>query len=643
MPLVTATHRGAPPAWALLERELISLMEKTARLTMEKYHERGGGFYWADCVDDYYEEFYNWGLFYGIGGSEDVLNLALDGWNATTRTCDDSIFHRKKHDKFYHGIAHRQWTPQIHNEYFNKRTLTYAGPAEWHHQSEANMAFYGFGLADPTISENVRRARRFAGMYIGEDPKAQNWDPKYRVIKSPIPTSEGPFWEADLGFVIRWMQGGTDKEYRWYGLRSDITPIVPDLGKGWWDDPKRAKEIVDLFNKIVLHSDSPMTLAATALVTNAYLYTGESNYKQWVLDYTEAWIDRMKANGGIVPDNVGPTGKIGEYRNGQWWGNLFGWNHYQGYNVMYHGLTIAAECAQLLTGDMGYSDLLRSQLKYLLDRSYREKDGQLIVPLRYNGKDGWTHYPGSGPQNLRPEELAHLYHMTLSQEDRDMVAFIRDGDVRVDWTQHANVHEKSQGQPERPRFEYYAGRNPGWPERALALDFKQALQSYEKARLEGRDAEQQIADNDGAPTAVFTKALEQVTMGTPQQVYNGGLTRATVRYFDAQRVRPGLPADVAALVDELGADKVGLQLVNTSVSSTRNLIIQAGAFGEHSFTDVTYASSGDRTGTPINGKYLSVSIPPATSIRLSLGMKRFVNTPSYAFPWHGGAVNAPFQ
>lgn len=41
-------------------------------------------------------------------------------------------------------------------------------------------------------------------------------------------------------------------------------------------------------------------------------------------------------------------------------------------------------------------------------------------------------------------------------------------------------------------------------------------------------------------------------MGSPQTVYNGGLLRATVRHYDPDRQRPGLPPDVAVLVDELG-------------------------------------------------------------------------------------------
>jgi len=142
-------------------------------------------------------------------------------------------------------------------------------------------------------------------------------------------------------------------------------------------------------------------------------------------------------------------------------------------------------------------------------------------------------------------------------------------------------------------------------------------------------------------------------LGAPQAVYNGGLLRATVRYYDADRRRPGLPQDVAALVDEIKADKVGVQLVNLSRTETRWLIVQAGAFGEHSFTDVKFqdetaegkrgsnVSSSDRS-VSVNGKYFTVELPPNASIRVEAGMKRFANQPSYAFPWHGGKVPNPF-
>ena len=121
-----------------------------------------------------------------------------------------------------------------------------------------------------------------------------------------------------------WLGG----EVNYYGVRASLYPIVEDLELKWYEDPKRREEIVDLFEKLVLQCDTPNNLGATALVTNAYLYTGEEKYRKWVLEYTEAWMERMRRNNGIMPDNVGPTGKIGDGRNSVWWGGQYGWNHY---------------------------------------------------------------------------------------------------------------------------------------------------------------------------------------------------------------------------------------------------------------------------------------------------------------------------
>ena len=92
------------------------------------------------------------------------------------------------------------------------------------------------------------------------------------------------------------------------------------------EDPERRDEVVQHFEEVVLHADIPDNLACTALMTNAYLQTGEDQYRQWVLDYSQVWLERIDKNGGIIPDNVGPAGQIGERRQGQWWGGWYGWN-----------------------------------------------------------------------------------------------------------------------------------------------------------------------------------------------------------------------------------------------------------------------------------------------------------------------------
>jgi len=68
----------------------------------------------------------------------------------------------------------KKFSQSGYREYYG---LSHPGDAEWHHKGEGNICLYDFGLCDPTITEQVRRTRQFAGYYIGEDPAAPNYDP----------------------------------------------------------------------------------------------------------------------------------------------------------------------------------------------------------------------------------------------------------------------------------------------------------------------------------------------------------------------------------------------------------------------------------------------------------------------------------
>jgi hypothetical protein len=118
-------------------------------------------------------------------------------------------------------------------------------------------------------------------------------------------------------------------------------------------------------------------------------------------------------------------------------------------------------------------------------------------------------------------------------------------------------------------------------------------------------------------------------------ISHGGLQYGRVRYFDAAAKRPGLPPGVSALVEKLTPDSVTVHLVNTSLFDDREVIIQAGVFGEHRFSNGEIInSSDDVTGTIVaQGKWLNVSLPAGTGITLRLSMERFVHSPSYDMPW----------
>ena len=55
-----------------------------------------------------------------------------------------------------------------------------------------------------------------------------------------------------------------------------MKPIVPELETDWWTKPDRKAEIMGLFNEIICQTDSANNLAATAMVTHAYLQTGDT-------------------------------------------------------------------------------------------------------------------------------------------------------------------------------------------------------------------------------------------------------------------------------------------------------------------------------------------------------------------------------
>jgi hypothetical protein len=104
------------------------------------------------------------------------------------------------------------------------------------------------------------------------------------------------------------------------------------------------------------------------------------------------------------------------------------------------------------------------------------------------------------------------------------------------------------------------------------------------------------------------------------------------RYFDPVKRRAGLPEDVAALVEKLGADSATLTLVNTNPVDAREVVVQAGGYGEHRFEAVTV---NGRTAT-FSGPVITVRLNPGTGARFDFKMTRYANRPTLAHPWDRG-------
>ena len=426
------------PDWALRQRHLISAMDEAAPLYQERYTRQDGTFVWRDQwpgmdgSDDGYESYHNWPLFYALGGSADLHRRSRFLWEAVTRqfTAYGQVY--REFDAYY----------------------------DWMHHGESSIYFYYFGLADPLWEPDRARALRFAGFYMGDDPTADNWDHEKRMIRSPITGSRGPRFENswDDWSTHRWVLAQYPVPFEDLDLPTEIKEWYGEqVAMADWNDDAVYAVILDALNRRQMSCDVPLNLTSTSLITNAFLYTGEDRYRDWVVNYLEAWADRIQANDGLCPDNVGPNGIIGETMDGKWWGGYYGWRWPHGFMTIIEPLTIAAMNAVLLTGDMSYLDIPRSQLDHLLELG-REEEGEWRVPYRHTD-DGWTAY-----RPMRPHHAAQIWYMSQDPRDRSRLENIPE--TQTTWL------AVSPGTEQRRRFALWTlVLLSGWPQPGLSASY----------------------------------------------------------------------------------------------------------------------------------------------------------------------------
>ena len=148
---------------------------------------------------------------------------------------------------------------------------------DWFHHSESYTHIYYLGMADPHHHIDRRRALRYAAMYIGEDPLADNWDAERKMLRSPLNGSRGPRfvttqqdWDYHPPILANYLAPYEDME----GLQKG-DPFV----KADWTDDETFARVLDLINRRTTRGDVPLNLSSASLVTNAYLYTGEEQLR----------------------------------------------------------------------------------------------------------------------------------------------------------------------------------------------------------------------------------------------------------------------------------------------------------------------------------------------------------------------------
>ena len=143
------------------------------------------------------------------------------------------------------------------------------------------------------VTDVSRTGAALRGFYMGEDPEAPNYDRDKKLIRSMINGSRGPMLRQATALD-------------WVGDPFDVTGFVALHGEIHFAQfLEHYREYTDVVG------DHFLNLVATTLPTNAYLVTGDATYRRWIVDYMDAWLARMRQNGGIIPSFVDLDGTIG--------------------------------------------------------------------------------------------------------------------------------------------------------------------------------------------------------------------------------------------------------------------------------------------------------------------------------------------
>ncbi len=360
------------------------------------------------------------------------------------------------------------------------------------------------------------------------------------------------------------------------------------------------------YNDIV--GDHPQNMLATSLAMNAYMLTGQARYKDWVLEYTSAWRQRMEDNGFIIPTNIGLDGTVGGETDGKWYGGVYGW----GFSVydpadkairhrpfMFNRVPYGFGNGLLLTGDQRYVDTWRGVIQ-AVNANAKTVDGRTIYP-RMHGDEGWYDF------RERPfdEGALAVYYWSMVATDRERV---RDDE----WVQ------------------YLEGENPGYATEALERDLEAVRWRMEQVRSDKASADTRMSDDMNHLVPAVTGSLTQLMLGGLPTGREGYPLHARVRYFDPEGRRAGVPEDVAALVTRMSATETDVTLVNISQVESRTVVVQGGGYGEH---QIASAVANGRTLDVDASSYI-IRLAPGSGVNLTLTMRRYANNPTLEFPWN---------
>ena len=577
-----------PPHWALLERQLLDAVADAGEAFYDRYFDARG---FVECVahwgaldgaDDAAENVASFTDAYALGGSERLLQLWRQGFEG--------------HLRQYTAAKTTEATASRDGMYYKEFPTSF----DWLHNAEGFHSLFQQGLCEPRDRTFVERMERFARFYITDDPAEgapaePNYDPKHNILRSVLNGSRGP--TLPRASTADWA-GDSFPDGRFVPMRGH---------RGYGDYARHFETYLDVAG------DVPLNLAVTALPLQAYLATGDSVYRDWLARYVGGWAERAAANDHIIPGNVGLDGVVGSAFDGRWWMGVGSWGHRRpiipftpemplkfGTNFLYRTHYAFAN-AMLVTRDMGYVHTWGRMLDAI--NSLARVEGDTTRYPHAHDDNGWTDYRDT-PFSAG---ALHVFYWTQRPEDRARVADL-------------------------PWVKFLGGEDPGYPERRLLGELEELRRRMQVVAADDVPADIRMSEDPNALNPVeMSWALVELMQGGIASRHVGVPWHVCVRYFDPVRRRAGIPEDVASLVDRLSADRVELTLVNLDPLRPRELVLQAGAYGEHTIRAATVGAGTEPVA--VADRALRVSLAPGAGARICLDVDRYCNDPTLAFPW----------
>lgn len=573
------------PEWAILQRQLIENCSLACEVFYKKYFDNRGYFEcferWGanDGPDDAIENVNAWPILHAIGGHNSLKTNYETAWHGHLEQFTNAKTTAVKAGQ--RGMYSRGFS--VMND--------------WQHLSEGLTAFNSMGLSNPKSRAFSRYADFAANLYNGKDAIAKNYDPKLKIIKSMITGSRGPL-----------MRQMTPME--WAGDPFDTSNFFMAHGE------RNYQETLDHYadyGDVV--GDSPLNLQATSLALSAYLYTQNSDHRNWILDYVYAWANRMRENNNIIPSKIAPNGKINsaEY---PWWSGVYGWGFSpivpqtgirENRNRVPRSFTGFIN-AFLLSGDETLFELWRIQATEI-NNNGKTINGEFHTPTMFN-KDGWYGFQkGTNQANIR-----EIWYFTMRENELD------------------RTNDK------HPWCEFLYGRNNAYPTESLRKDLAEIEKRLDLIKNDTTTKATRLADAALDFNCALVTNLVHQTMGgihiarppwSRSSAQQGGVHLfARLRHFDAKSRRAGLPSDVAVLVTKLTKTHTHFSIINNSENATRETITQIGGFNEHRLESIII----DGNETKTNASAIHTILPPKHAAEIIISHSLYVKQPSFAWP-----------